>query len=209
MQKITPFLWFNNNAEEAMQFYVSIFNNSKIVSLRRCGKEGPGPEGTVLTGIFQLEGLEFMALNGGPHFKFSEAISFQIHCDDQKEVDYFWQKLSQGGSEGPCGWLKDKFGLSWQIVPTILPELVGDPASPKSQRAMQAMLGHLTSTDNVDRYLATVEVENQRSIRLLERLGFHLMASQDLHNHQLSTTERMFVRSATAKERHDADDRLA
>ena len=140
MPKITPFLWFDNNAEEAIQFYVSIFNNSKIVSLHRWGKEGPGPEGTVMTGTFQLEGQEFMALNGGPHFKFTEAISLFVSCETQEEVDELWEKLSRGGSVQQCGWLKDKYGLSWQIIPTALGEMLDDPDPGKSQRVMAAMM---------------------------------------------------------------------
>jgi predicted 3-demethylubiquinone-9 3-methyltransferase (glyoxalase superfamily) len=140
MQKITQFLWFDNQAEEAMNFYVSIFKNSKIVSVSRYGEAGPGPSGTVLTGTFQLDGQEFMALNGGPEFKFTEAISLFVSCETQEEVDYFWERLSEGGEESQCGWLKDKFGLSWQIVPTALGELLGDKDPQKAGRVMQAML---------------------------------------------------------------------
>jgi predicted 3-demethylubiquinone-9 3-methyltransferase (glyoxalase superfamily) len=140
MQKITPFLWFDNQAEEAMNFYVSIFKNSKIVSVSRYGDAGPGPKGSVMTATFQLDGQEFIALNGGPHFKFTEAISLFVKCQTQHEVDDFWEKLSQGGQKSQCGWLKDKFGLSWQIVPTILGELLGDKDREKSKRVMQAML---------------------------------------------------------------------
>jgi predicted 3-demethylubiquinone-9 3-methyltransferase (glyoxalase superfamily) len=140
MQKITPFLWFDNQAEEAMNFYVSIFKNSKIVSVSRYGDAGPGPKGSVMTATFQLDGQEFIALNGGPHFKFTEAISLFVKCQTQQEVDDFWEKLSQGGQKSQCGWLKDKFGLSWQIVPTILGELLGDKDREKSKRVMQAML---------------------------------------------------------------------
>jgi predicted 3-demethylubiquinone-9 3-methyltransferase (glyoxalase superfamily) len=139
-QKITTFLWFDNNAEEAMKHYVSIFKKSKILSVTRNGKAGPGPEGTVLVGSFQIEGQEFTALNGGPKFKFTEAISLVVHCDSQKEVDDLWAKLSQGGAPGQCGWLKDKFGLSWQIVPRVLIELLQDKDPAKSQRVMQAMM---------------------------------------------------------------------
>ena len=139
-QKITTFLWFDNNAEEAMKHYFSIFKNSKILSVTRNGKAGPGPEGTVLVGSFQLEGQEFTALNGGPQFKFTEAISLVVHCDSQKEVDDFWTKLSAGGAPGQCGWLKDKFGLSWQITPRVLIELLQDKDPVKSQRVMQAMM---------------------------------------------------------------------
>ena len=140
MQKITPFLWFDDKAEEAMNFYVSIFKNSKIVSVTRYGEAGPGPKGTVMTATFQLDGQEFAALNGGPQFKFTEAISFVVNCETQEEVDYYWNKLSEGGQEIQCGWLKDKFGLSWQVVPTILSKLLSDPDPQKSQRVMHAML---------------------------------------------------------------------
>jgi len=140
MQKITPFLWFDDQAEEAVNFYTSIFKNSEILDVTRYGEAGPRPKGTVMTVAFQLEGQEFMALNGGPEFKFTEAISFYVNCESQAEVDEFWEKLSAGGEEGPCGWLKDKYGLSWQIVPTILGELVSDPDPLKSQRVVQAML---------------------------------------------------------------------
>jgi predicted 3-demethylubiquinone-9 3-methyltransferase (glyoxalase superfamily) len=140
MQKITPFLWFDNNAEEAMNFYVSIFKNSKVVTATRYGEAGPGPKGTVMTAEFELEGQEFVALNGGPRFKFTEAISFVVNCQSQEEVDYFWEKLSAGGEKSRCGWLKDKFGLWWQVVPTILAELMGDKDPEKSKRVMQAML---------------------------------------------------------------------
>ena len=140
MQKITPFLWFDNNAEEAANFYVSIFNNSKIVSVARYGDAGPGPKGTVMTVAFQLEGQEFVALNGGPLFKFNESISFVVNCETQEEVDEFWKKLSEGGEKSRCGWLKDKYGLSWQVVPTILGEMLQDKDPKKSQRVMQAML---------------------------------------------------------------------
>ena len=141
MQKITPFLWFNDNAEEAMNLYVSIFNNSKILSLNRYGEGAPVPAGTVMTATFQLEGQEFMALNGGPHFKFTEAISLFVNCETQEEVDTLWAKLTaDGGEESQCGWLKDKFGLSWQIIPSALGEALGNPDPAKAQRAMQAML---------------------------------------------------------------------
>jgi predicted 3-demethylubiquinone-9 3-methyltransferase (glyoxalase superfamily) len=140
MQKITPFLWFDNQAEEAMNFYVSIFKNSKRGRISRYGEAGPGPKGTVMVATFQLEGQEFMALNGGPHFKFTEAISLVVNCETQDEVDAFWEKLSEGGSKGQCGWLKDKYGLSWQIVPTALGELMSDPDPEKSKRVMTAML---------------------------------------------------------------------
>ncbi len=141
MQKITPFLWFDDKAEEAMNFYVSIFKNSKIGSVSRYGEAGPGPKGTVMVATFQLDGQEFMALNGGPRFKFTEAISFVVNCETQEEVDYFWEKLiADGGQESMCGWLKDKYGLSWQVVPTILVELFQDKDASKSQSVMKAML---------------------------------------------------------------------
>jgi len=139
-QKITTFLWFDNNAEEAANFYVSIFKNSKILNTARYGEVGPGPKGSVMTIEFQLDGQEYTALNGGPHFKFTEAISLVIHCQTQEEVDYFWEKLSDGGQKVECGWLKDKFGLSWQVVPDILLELIQDADSQKSQRVMKAMM---------------------------------------------------------------------
>jgi predicted 3-demethylubiquinone-9 3-methyltransferase (glyoxalase superfamily) len=134
-KKITPFLWFNDQAEEAMNFYVSIFKNSKILSVSRYGEGGP-----VMTGTFQLDGEQFMALNGGPHFTFTEAISLFVNCETQEEVDDFWEKLSEGGTKSRCGWLKDKYGLSWQIVPSILGKLLNDKDSAKSKRVMEAML---------------------------------------------------------------------
>jgi len=140
IQKITPFLWFDHQAEEAAGFYVSIFPNSKIIKVIRYGKAGPGPAGSAMTVDFQLEGQSFVALNGGPHFKFTEAISFVVNCQTQDEVDTYWEKLSAGGAEVQCGWLKDKFGLSWQIVPTALPELLSGPDPEKSQRVMKVML---------------------------------------------------------------------
>jgi len=140
MQKITPFLWFDNNAEEAMNFYTSIFKDSKIVRVSRYGDAGPGPKGTVMTGTFQINGQEFMVLNGGPHFKFTEAISFFVNCETQEEVDTLWENLSAGGRQDRCGWLKDKFGLSWQIIPTALGQMLGDKDPQKSRRVMQAML---------------------------------------------------------------------
>ena len=140
MQKITPYLWFDNQAEEAANFYVSIFNNSKIVNISRYGEAGPGPAGTVLTVSFELEGQQFTALNGGPAFKFTEAVSFFVDCKSQEEVDDLWEKLTEGGEEQPCGWLKDKFGLSWQIVPTVLIEMLNDPDPEKSKRVTEAML---------------------------------------------------------------------
>ena len=139
-QKITPFLWFDNKAEEAANFYVSIFKNSKIVNIARYGEAGPGPKGTVMVIEFQLEGQEFAALNGGPPFKFTEAISFVVNCETQEEVDEYWKKLSAGGEESRCGWLKDKFGLSWQVVPRVLNEMLQDKDPEKSQRVMKAML---------------------------------------------------------------------
>jgi predicted 3-demethylubiquinone-9 3-methyltransferase (glyoxalase superfamily) len=140
MQKITPFLWFDGNAEEAANFYASIFANSKIVNICRYGEAGPGPEGSVMTVEFQLEGQDFIALNGGPQFKFTEAISFSVNCETQEEVDKFWEKLSDGGEEGPCGWLKDRYRLSWQVNPTVLGEMLSDPDPAKAQRVMEAML---------------------------------------------------------------------
>jgi predicted 3-demethylubiquinone-9 3-methyltransferase (glyoxalase superfamily) len=140
MQKISPFLWFDGRAEEAMNFYVSIFKNSKVLGVSRYGDEGPGPKGTVMVATFELEGEKFFALNGGPEFKFSPAISFLVDCQTQQEVDDLWEKVSAGGEKGQCGWLTDKFGLSWQIVPSILGELMQDEDEEKSGRVMQAML---------------------------------------------------------------------
>ena len=140
MQKITPFLWFNDQAEEAMNFYTSIFKNSKPGSITRYGEAGPGPKGSVMSATFQLEGQEFMALNGGPQFTFSPAISFFVNCETQKEVDEIWAKLTEDGEEVQCGWLTDKFGLSWQIVPAGLIELLYSKDAEKSGRAMKAML---------------------------------------------------------------------
>jgi predicted 3-demethylubiquinone-9 3-methyltransferase (glyoxalase superfamily) len=140
MQKITPFLWFDDKAEEAANFYTSIFKNSKILNIARYGEAGPGPKGTVMTVTFQLEGQEFMALNGGPHYTFSPAISFFVNCETQAEVDELWQKLSAGGREDRCAWLNDKFGVSWQIVPKALLELMQDKDPVKSQRVFKAML---------------------------------------------------------------------
>jgi len=140
MQKITPFLWFDGKAEEAANFYTSIFNNSKILNLSRYGEAGPWPKGTVMTVTFQLEGQKFIALNGGPHYTFSPAISFFVDCETQAEVDELWEKLSAGGSDMQCGWLKDKFGLSWQIIPKALMELMQDKDPAKSQRVFKAML---------------------------------------------------------------------
>jgi predicted 3-demethylubiquinone-9 3-methyltransferase (glyoxalase superfamily) len=140
IQKITPFLWFDHQAEEAARFYTSIFKNSKIEAVTRYGDAGPGPKGSVMTVSFELDGQKFAALNGGPPFKFTEAISFVVNCDTQAEVDEFWEKLSEGGQEVQCGWLKDKYGLSWQIVPTALVELLKDKDAERSQRVMKAML---------------------------------------------------------------------
>jgi predicted 3-demethylubiquinone-9 3-methyltransferase (glyoxalase superfamily) len=140
MQKITPFLWFNDQAEEAVIFYTSIFKNSKIGTISRYGDVGPGQAGKVMSANFELGGQEFMALNGGPVFTFTPAISFFVNCETQEEVDEFWEKLSQGGEKQKCGWLKDKFGVSWQIVPTALGELLSDRNVQKSQKVMQAML---------------------------------------------------------------------
>ena len=140
MQKITPCLWFDNQAEEAMYFYTSIFKNAKVGNIMRYGEAGPGPEGSVLTASFELEGQQFMALNGGPEFTFSPAISFFVNCETQEEVDELWEKLSAGGEKVECGWLKDKYGVSWQIIPTILGEMLNDPDPERSQRVMQAML---------------------------------------------------------------------
>ena len=140
MQKITPFLWFDGKAEEAMNFYTSIFKNSKIGRITRYGDAGPGPKGAVMSGTFQLDGQEFMALNGGPQFKFTEAISFFVNCETQEEVDELWEKLSDGGQKSRCGWLKDKYGLSWQIIPSALGKMLGDKDPEKSQRVMKAIL---------------------------------------------------------------------
>jgi predicted 3-demethylubiquinone-9 3-methyltransferase (glyoxalase superfamily) len=143
-QKITPFLWFDNQAEEAAKFYTSIFKNSKIENVTRYDEEGSKvsgrPKGSLMTVPFQIEGQEFVALNGGPMFKFTEAISFIVNCETQKEVDYYWEKLSAGGEEVQCGWLKDRFGLSWQVVPTVLTEMLQDKDPQKAQRVMAAML---------------------------------------------------------------------
>jgi predicted 3-demethylubiquinone-9 3-methyltransferase (glyoxalase superfamily) len=141
MQKITPFLWFDNQAEEAMNFYVSVFKNSKTGSISRYGDAGPGPKGSVMVASFEIEGMQFTALNGGPHFKFTEAVSFVVNCKSQEEVDYYWEKLTtNGGKESMCGWLKDKYGLSWQIVPTVLPGLLQQKDPRKAQKVMQAMM---------------------------------------------------------------------
>jgi predicted 3-demethylubiquinone-9 3-methyltransferase (glyoxalase superfamily) len=140
MQKITPFLWFDGKAEEAMNFYVSVVKNSKVVSLSRYGEGSPGQKGTVMSATFELAGQRFIALNGGPQFTFSPAISFLINCETQEEVDQLWEKLSDGGKKERCGWLKDKYGLSWQIIPSALGQMLGDKDPAKSRRVMQAML---------------------------------------------------------------------
>ncbi len=140
MQKLTPFLWFDTEGEDAAEFYVSVFPNSRIVDVTHYGEAGPRAAGTVMTVTFELDGQRFVALNGGPDFTFSEAISFEVECEDQDEVDSYWNTLSEGGEQGPCGWLKDKFGLSWQIVPRRLTELLSDPDTAKAQRVMGAML---------------------------------------------------------------------
>ncbi|PYQ47706.1 MAG: hypothetical protein DMF59_18170 [Acidobacteria bacterium] len=140
MQKITPFLWFDNQAEEAAKFYTSIFKNSKIKNVSRYGDAGPGPKGQVMVVAFELAGQEFLALNGGPQFKFTEAVSMMVNCETQEEVDYFWDKLSAGGQIIECGWLKDKYGFPWQVTPVILNEMLRDKDPVKSQRVMKAML---------------------------------------------------------------------
>lgn len=140
MQKIVPFLWFDGQAEEAAHFYTSIFNNSKIGRVTRYGEAGPGPKGAVMSATFQLAGQEFIALNGGPQFTFSPAISLFVNCETQEEVDELWEKLSAGGKKNRCGWLQDKFGVSWQIIPTALGKLMSDPDAEKSSRVMKAML---------------------------------------------------------------------
>ena len=140
MPKITPFLWFEHQAEEAMNFYVAVFKNSRAGSVTRCGDAGPGPKGSVMTASFELEGQRFTALNGGPRFRFTEAISFVVSCETQEEVDELWERLAEGGETQQCGWLKDRFGLSWQIVPVVLMELISDPDPERSRRVMEAML---------------------------------------------------------------------
>ena len=140
MQKITPFLWFDGIAEEATNYYISIFKNSKIVSVTRYGEAGPGSKGTVMSTIFQLDGQEFFALNGGPHFTFTPAISFFVNCETQEEVDELWEKLSEGGEKQRCGWLKDKYGLSWQVIPAALGKMLQDKDTRKSRSVMKAML---------------------------------------------------------------------
>jgi predicted 3-demethylubiquinone-9 3-methyltransferase (glyoxalase superfamily) len=140
-QKITPNLWFDTEAEEAAGFYTSVFENSRIVNVTHYPEAAPRPAGMVMTVEFELDGQRFVGINGGPEFKFDEAVSFQINCDTQEDVDYFWERLSQGGEEGPCGWLKDRYGLSWQVGPTGMEELFADADPERAQRAMQAMLG--------------------------------------------------------------------
>lgn len=140
MQKITPFLWFDHQAEEAMNFYVSIFKNSEVLNVNRYPEGSPMPVGTLMTASFSLDGQTFIALNGGPRFSFSQAVSFVVNCETQEEVDYYWEKLSEGGQEGQCAWLTDKFGVPWQIVPTVLGQLLSDPDPAKSGRVMQAMM---------------------------------------------------------------------
>ena len=141
MGTITPCLWFDTEAEEAAAFYASVFPNSRILHVARYGKAGPRPEGMVMTVNFELDGQEFVALNGGPEFTFNEAVSFQVACQTQDDVDRYWARLTEGGEEGPCGWLKDRYGVSWQIIPNRLLELVEDPDADRAQRAMTAMLG--------------------------------------------------------------------
>ena len=141
MQKITPFLWFDNNAEEAMNYYTSIFKDSKIGTVSRYGDAGPGPKGSVMVATFFLNGQEFMALNGGPHYQFTNAISFMVKCETQEELDHYWDALSAGGKVIQCGWLTDKFGLAWQIVPTIFGELMAKGDAEKSSRMMKALMG--------------------------------------------------------------------
>ena len=141
LDKITASLWFDTEAEDAANFYTSVFKNSRIISVSKYNEAGPRPAGTVMTVEFELDGTRFIGINGGPQFTFDEAVSFQITCEDQGEVDYFWERLSEGGAEGPCGWLKDKFGLSWQVVPGGMEEFLGDPDPGRAQRAMQAVLG--------------------------------------------------------------------
>jgi len=140
VQKVTPFLWFDDQAQEAAEFYVSVFPSSRVLQVTHYGSAGPRPEGMVMTVSFELDGTEFVALNGGPQFTFTEAVSFSVDCEDQAEVDRYWTALSAGGEQGPCGWLRDRYGLSWQIVPRALTELLSDPDRAKSQRVMAAML---------------------------------------------------------------------
>jgi predicted 3-demethylubiquinone-9 3-methyltransferase (glyoxalase superfamily) len=159
MQKITPFLWFDGNAEEAANFYISIFKNSKMGKISRYGDAGPGPKGSAMSVTFQIEGQEFFALNGGPQFKFTPAISFFVNCETQQEVDDLWDKLSAGGRTDRCGWLQDKFGLSWQIIPTVLGQLLGDKDPQRAKRAMQAML-QMTKIDIKKLQQAAAEAES-------------------------------------------------
>jgi predicted 3-demethylubiquinone-9 3-methyltransferase (glyoxalase superfamily) len=140
IQKITPFLWFDSQAEEAVNFYVSVFAHSRIEAVTRYGDSGPGPKGSVMTVAFELDGQKFTALNGGPYFKFTEAVSFVVHCETQQEVDDFWAKLTEGGQEVQCGWLRDKYGLSWQIVPAVFLEMIKDPDAGRKERVMKAMM---------------------------------------------------------------------
>jgi predicted 3-demethylubiquinone-9 3-methyltransferase (glyoxalase superfamily) len=140
-QKIVPNLWFDTEAEEAAAHYISIFKNSRIVNVTHYTESAPRPAGMVMTVEFELDGQRFVGINGGPEFKFDEAVSFQIDCETQEEIDYYWERLSEGGEEGPCGWLKDRFGLSWQVVPTGMEELFADSDPKRAERAMQAMLG--------------------------------------------------------------------
>jgi len=174
MPKITPFLWFDGQAEQAANFYTSVFKNSRITKISRYGDAGPGPKGSVMTVEFELDGQPFIALNGGPQFKFTEAISLSVDCKTQKEVDEFWAKLSAGGEQGPCGWLKDKYGLSWQVNPAILGEMLSDPDPKKSKRVMQAMLK-----------MKKIEIEGLRKAYeqggdvVVHRAGLH--SSEDAH----------------------------
>lgn len=140
MQRITPFLWFDNNAEEATNYYVSVFKNSRVRRIVRYGEAGPGPAGTVMTVEFELDGQEFVGLNGGPQFKFTEAVSFTVRCETQEEIDYYWDKLSDGGQKSRCGWVKDKFGLWWQVEPRVLADMMADKDPEKAKRVMEAML---------------------------------------------------------------------
>jgi predicted 3-demethylubiquinone-9 3-methyltransferase (glyoxalase superfamily) len=157
MKDLTTCLWFDTEGEAAANFYTSIFPSSKLGEISRYGAAGPRPEGTVMTVSFELNGQDFVALNGGPEFTFSEAISFQVLCEGQDEVDEFWTKLSEGGEQGPCGWLKDKFGVSWQVIPTALPELLGNPDGEKAQRVMSAMMGmKKIEIDELERAAAAV-----------------------------------------------------
>ena len=159
MQKITPFLWFDTEGEEAATFYTSLFPKSRIVDVTRYGSAGPRPEGTVMTVEFELDGQRFVALNGGPQYTFNEAVSFAVSCETQEEVDRYWDALTDGGEEGPCGWLKDRYGVSWQIVPTALPRLLADPDQEKAQRVMQAMLSmKKIEIDALERAAAEVPV---------------------------------------------------